>query len=99
VHAAYLQVPDNHSTHRMEVGSGQGRGCVQAATQLPVLHLILREGAGVDARVGRAWVMGQWGLEWKVGDVVTTPFWKNGASRWMLKEIFIILGCPILCFS
>jgi len=48
---------------------------------------------------GKTGVMGQWGLEWKVGDVVTTPFWKNGASRWMLKEIFIILGCPILCFS
>jgi len=37
----------------MEVGSGQGRRGVRAPT--PVLYLILREGVGVDAGVGRAY--------------------------------------------
>ena len=32
-----------------------GSGCVHATTQLPVLYLILRAGAGVDAGGGRAY--------------------------------------------
>ena len=32
---------------------GKGTGCQQAADQLPVLYLILRAGAGVDAGGGR----------------------------------------------
>ena len=35
--------------------NGKGTGCVHATNQLPVLYLILRKGAGVDAGVGRAY--------------------------------------------
>jgi len=35
--------------------NGRGTRCQQAADQLPVLYLILRKGAGVDAGVGRAY--------------------------------------------
>jgi len=34
--------------------NSKGTGCLQAADELPVLYLILREGAGVDSGVGRA---------------------------------------------
>ena len=40
-----------HTYHR----NGKGRGCVRAADKLPVLYLIFRAWAGVDARVGRAY--------------------------------------------
>ena len=33
----------------------QKKKCVHATDQLPVLYLILREGAGVDAGIGRAY--------------------------------------------
>ena len=48
----YPQPPDNHSTHRIEKAKKQGANKPQ--TQLPVLYLILRAGAGVGAGGGRA---------------------------------------------
>lgn len=51
VHAAYPQLLNNHSTHSTEI---TGEECAyKLLTQLPVLYLKLREGAGVDAGVGR----------------------------------------------
>ena len=35
--------------------NSKARGCLHAADKLPVLYLILRAGAGVDAGVGRAY--------------------------------------------
>ena len=53
VHATYPQLPDNHSTHSIEMAKEEG--AYKLLTQLPVLYLILRERAGVDAGVGRAY--------------------------------------------
>ena len=53
VYAAYPQLPDNHSIHRIEMAKEEG--AYMLLTQLPVLYLIIREGAGVDAGVGRAY--------------------------------------------
>ena len=41
------------STHKIEVAKEVG--AYMLLTQLPVLYLIFREGAGVDAGVGRAY--------------------------------------------
>jgi hypothetical protein len=41
------------STHRIEMAEEEG--AYKLLTQLPLLYLILREGAGVDAGVGRAY--------------------------------------------
>jgi len=60
VYATYPHIPDNHSTHRLEITKEEG--AYKLLTQLPVLYLILRAGAGVDAGGD---------LEWEVGDVVT----------------------------
>ena len=46
---SYPQLPDNHSTHRIEMAE---EDALQALTQLPILYLIIREGAGVDAESG-----------------------------------------------
>ena len=52
----YIQLipspPDNHPTHRIEIT--REKDVYKWLTQLPVLYLILREGAGVSAGVVRA---------------------------------------------
>jgi len=48
-------LPVNHSTHRIEMAKGQGAN--KLLTQLPVMYLILIEGAGVDAGVERAHIV------------------------------------------
>jgi len=53
VHAAYPQPPDNNSTHSIEMAKEED--AYKLLTQLPVLSPILREGAGVDAGIGRAY--------------------------------------------
>jgi len=52
VYAAYPHLPDNHSTHGIEMAK---EGVRTGADQLPVLYLIFRTGAGIDAGVGRAY--------------------------------------------
>ena len=51
----YTQLTHSSLTSYPYAGYKWQRGCVQAADQLPVLYLILREGAEVDAGVGRAY--------------------------------------------
>ena len=49
----YTRLPNNHSTHMIEMAKEEG--AYMLLTQLPVLYIILRAGAGVDAGVGRAY--------------------------------------------
>jgi len=47
-----VNVPDTVYLHTQDRNS-KGRGCQQAAYELPALYLILRARTGVDAGVGR----------------------------------------------
>ena len=58
VHAAYPQLPDNHPTHSIEIPKEEG--AYMLLTQLPVLYLILGEGAGVYTEDERAY--GVWDI-------------------------------------
>jgi len=49
-------------------------GAYKLLTQLPVMYLILREGTGVDARVGRAYGV----LDFLLFQGVFKGFWLGG---------------------